>query len=88
MKYTLQTLTPKLHPQWRSRLQTKCANQNAEIAIDQIRTISKQRLKRKIDKLSDVQSAQLRKIITAYVFFFKYHRFFHIEKRTVLISYY
>ena len=58
------TLTSKLHPQWRSRLQTKCANQSAEIAIDQIRTISKQRLKRKIDKLSDVQSAQLRRIIT------------------------
>jgi mRNA interferase MazF len=57
-------LTSKLHPEWRSRLQTKCANQSAEIAIDQIRTISKQRLKRKIDKLSDVHSAQLRRIIT------------------------
>lgn len=57
-------LTSKLHPQWRTRLQIKCANKNSEIAIDQIRTISKQRLKNKIDKLSDAKSAQLRKIIT------------------------
>ena len=57
-------LTSKLHPQWRSRLQIKCANKNAEIAVDQIRTISKQRLKAKIDKLSDIKAAQLRKLIT------------------------
>jgi mRNA interferase MazF len=57
-------LTSKLHPKWRSRLQIKCANKNAEIAVDQIRTISKQRLKTKIDKLSDIKAAQLRKLIT------------------------
>ena len=28
-------LTSKLHPQWRSRLQTKCANKNAEIGGQQ-----------------------------------------------------
>ena len=57
-------LTSKLHPQWRTRLQIKCANKNAEIAVDQIRTISKQRLKNKIDKLSNSKAAQLRKLIT------------------------
>ena len=57
-------LTSKLHPLWRTRLQIKCANQNAEIAVDQIRTISKQRLKKKLDKLSDTKAAQLRKLIT------------------------
>lgn len=57
-------LTSKLHPQWRTRLQIKCANKNAEIAVDQIRTISKQRLQKKIDKLSSSKSAQLRKLIT------------------------
>lgn len=57
-------LTSKLHPQWRSRLQIKCGNKNAEIAVDQIRTISKQRLKNKIDKLSNIKAAQLRKLIT------------------------
>ncbi|CCK80244.1 PemK-like protein [Desulfobacula toluolica Tol2] len=57
-------LTSKLHPQWRTRLQIKCVNKKSEIAVDQIRTISKQRLKKKIDKLSNTKSAQLRKLIT------------------------
>jgi len=39
-------------------------NKKAEIAVDQIRTISKQRLKNKIDKLSNIKAAQLRKLIT------------------------
>jgi len=57
-------LTSKLHPQWRTRLQIKCAGNPSEIAVDQIRTISRQRLKRKIDKLSTAKAAQLRKLIT------------------------
>jgi mRNA interferase MazF len=57
-------LTSRLHPKWRSRLQVDCAGQVAEIAVDQVRTISKQRLKQKIDQLSDENSAQLRKLIT------------------------
>jgi mRNA interferase MazF len=57
-------LTSKLHPQWRTRIQIKCAKRDAEIAVDQIRTISKLRLKNKIDQLSSSQAAQLRKLIT------------------------
>ena len=57
-------LTSQLHPQWRTRLLIKCANKTAEIAVDQIRTISKQRLKEKIDKLVKIKAAQLRKLIT------------------------
>ncbi len=57
-------LTSKLHPKWRTRLQVKCANQKAEIAVDQIRTISKQRLKKRVDQLSETKAAQLRKLIT------------------------
>ncbi len=57
-------LTSKLHPQWRTRIQIKCAKMDAEIAVDQIRTISKQRLKKKIDTLSSIKAAQLRKLIT------------------------
>jgi len=56
-------LTSKIHPHWRTRLQIKCANKKAEIAVDQIRTISKQRLKNKIDKLSKTKAAELRKLI-------------------------
>jgi mRNA interferase MazF len=39
-------------------------DKEAEIAVDQIRTISKQRLKKKIDELSNIKAAQLRKLIT------------------------
>ena len=57
-------LTSKLHIQWRTRLQIKYANRKAEIAVDQIRTISKQRLGKKIDSLPETSAVQLRKIIT------------------------
>jgi mRNA interferase MazF len=56
-------LTSKLHPTWRSRLQIDCAGKAAEIALDQIRTISQQRLKQKIDRLTDESAAQLRQLI-------------------------
>lgn len=57
-------LTSRLHPQWRGRLQIQCAGQDAEIAVDQIRAISKRRLRRRIDRLSVQEAAQLRRIIT------------------------
>ena len=56
-------LTTTLHPQWRGRLQVRCAGQDAEIAVDQIRTISKRRLERRIDRLSAGDAAKLRRII-------------------------
>ncbi|MGR3317803.1 MAG: type II toxin-antitoxin system PemK/MazF family toxin [Candidatus Anammoxibacter sp.] len=36
----------------------------AEIAVDQIRTISKKRLKQKVDKLSSEEAMNLRQLIT------------------------
>lgn len=57
-------LTSKLHPAWRSRIQTPCEGQQAEIAVDQIRTISKKRLKKKIDTLSAEIARKLRHLIT------------------------
>jgi len=57
-------LTSALHSQWRSRLQIQCAGKNAEIAVDQIRTISKERLQKKIDKLTGDEAGQLRRIVT------------------------
>ena len=56
-------LTSALHPQWRSRLQIQCAGKKAEIAVDQIRTISKQRLRDQIDRLSAEAAGQLRRLI-------------------------
>ncbi len=57
-------LTTSLHPHWRGRMQIQCAGKEAEIAADQIRTISKQRLKRRIDNLFGDDAAQLRRLIT------------------------
>ncbi len=57
-------LTTKLHPKCRSRIQTKCNQTIVEIAVDQIRTISKKRLKKKIDELTTDNTFQLRCLIT------------------------
>jgi mRNA interferase MazF len=57
-------LTTKLHPRWRSRLQVTCAGRRAEIAVDQIRTVSKERLGRKLDALDAPLAARLRRLIT------------------------
>jgi mRNA interferase MazF len=57
-------LTSSLHPQWRSRIQIVCAGKDAEIAVDQIRTISKRRLKEKLDVLSEDVAVRLRRLIT------------------------
>jgi mRNA interferase MazF len=57
-------LTTKLHPTWRSRIQVNCAGQPSEIAVDQIRTIAKQRLYKRIDKLDPQTAKQLRQLIT------------------------
>lgn len=56
--------TTKLHPQWRSRIQCVIDTKDAEIAVDQIRTISKKRIKNKIDTISSEINAQLRALIT------------------------
>ena len=61
---TVCPLTGQLHPGWRSRVQIKCAGKPAEIAVDQIRTISKQRLGRKISSLSESEASTLRRVIT------------------------
>jgi mRNA interferase MazF len=57
-------LTTQLHPEWRSRIQTTCEGKAAEIAVDQIRTISKLRLIKKLDKLPQTDIVLLRQLIT------------------------
>ena len=56
-------LTTKLHPRWRSRIQVICARRKAEIAVDQIRTISKDRLDKRLDHLSAADAARVRRLI-------------------------
>ena len=56
-------LTSQLHPAWRSRIAITCAGEPSEIAVDQIRTVSKLRLKRVVDRLTAADAEQLRKLI-------------------------
>ncbi|WP_419164124.1 type II toxin-antitoxin system PemK/MazF family toxin [Candidatus Palauibacter sp.] len=57
-------VTTTLHPQWRSRVQIRCAGKDAEIAVDQIRVIRKQRLRNRLDRLTAEEAAALRRLIT------------------------
>jgi len=61
---TVCPLTSQLHPQWRSRLAIRCAGKPAEIAVDQIRTLSKARLGSRIGSLSPDEAAALRRAMT------------------------
>lgn len=57
-------LTITLHSRWRSRIQITCAGRKAEIAVDQIRTVSKERLGRRLDTIEPREAARLRQLIT------------------------
>ena len=57
-------LTTQLHPTWRSRLVVRSGRLKAEIAADQIRSISKERLGRKLGKLTDDEALALRRLLT------------------------
>lgn len=56
-------LTTRLHPTWRTRLAVQCAGKEAEIAPDQIRTLSTQRLVKKIDILAPADAVRLRDLL-------------------------
>ena len=56
-------LTTQLHPDWRSRLSVKLAGKPAEIAVDQIRVVSKNRLGKKLGALSSIETAALRRLL-------------------------
>lgn len=56
-------LTSQLHHAWASRVQCKCAGQQSEIAVDQIRTVSKYRLQKHIGKIDSETAAQVREVI-------------------------
>lgn len=57
-------LTTTIHPGWRSRIQIRCAGKNAEVAVDQIRAISKDRIIKKIDQMPLLVSKEVRRLIT------------------------
>ena len=61
---TVCPLTTQFHPSWRTRLGVRVGRREAEIAVDQIRTISKSRLGRKVTTLSAKDASSLRRLIT------------------------
>ena len=61
---TVCPLTTQLHPGWRSRLGVRAGRHDAEIAVDQIRTISRTRIGRKLALLTDDEARSLRRLIT------------------------
>ena len=61
---TVCPMTSQLHPAWRCRLQVRCGRRAAEIAVDQIRTISKVRLGPRMGSLSEDEASALRRLIT------------------------
>jgi mRNA interferase MazF len=57
-------LTSTRHPRWRSRVGCTIAGVEGEVAVDQIRTVSRARLGGMLGTLDDSQAASIRHIIT------------------------
>ncbi|HEY2775747.1 MAG TPA: type II toxin-antitoxin system PemK/MazF family toxin [Candidatus Binatia bacterium] len=57
-------LTSQLRPSWRSRVQVRCEGRPADVAVDQIRAVSKSRIGDRIGKLSADEAATLRRVLT------------------------
>lgn len=61
---TVCPLASQLHPTWRTRLGVRVGRESTEIAVDQIRTISKARLGKRLGALSEQDASALRRLIT------------------------
>lgn len=57
-------LTTKVHPGWRSRLQVEFGGELGEIAADQIRVVSMQRIRKQIGSLTVDDAAALRELLS------------------------
>ena len=57
-------VTSRIHSRWPSRVQSTVGGRPAEIAVDQIRTVAKARLGKRIDVLSPSIAAGVRHVIT------------------------
>jgi mRNA interferase MazF len=61
---TICPLTTQLNATWRTRLTVRVGRRDADIAVDQIRTVSKTRLGKKMGALSEAEARALRRLIT------------------------
>jgi mRNA interferase MazF len=57
-------LTTAIHLQWRSRVQVEVKGKRSEVAIDQIRTLSKRRLYEKIGTITADEALRVRLLIS------------------------
>jgi mRNA interferase MazF len=56
-------LTSQLREDWRCRLRIRCAGREADVAVDQIRTVNKSRLVKRIDRLKPNGAQLLRELV-------------------------
>ena len=56
-------LNSQLHPHWASRVQCQCDGVTSEIAVDQIRTVSKSRLRRRLGRINASTAQELRQVV-------------------------
>jgi len=57
-------ITSQIHLGWRSRLQIRLKGRVGEIAVDQIRSVAKERLGKKIQALPPSDAAVLRQLLS------------------------
>jgi mRNA interferase MazF len=57
-------ITSHLHPRWPSRIQVTVGGRRSEIAVDQIRTVARERFGNRVGRLSEVIAAEVRHLIT------------------------
>lgn len=60
---TICPLTSQLHPTWRTRLELRVGRKPAEVAVDHIRAVSKDRIGNKLGALSVNEAGALRRLI-------------------------
>lgn len=57
-------LTSSLHPQWRSRVQVTIKGSKSEVAVDQIRTLPRERLYRRMGSIHADDALKIRILIS------------------------
>ena len=56
-------ITSQLRNDWRCRLRIRCAGREADVAVDQIRTVNKSRFVKRIDRLKPSVAQLLRELV-------------------------
>ena len=57
-------ITSSRHPKWKSRIQIDCAGRQCEVAVDQIRVVSRDLIGAKLDELNPSSLHDLKSLIS------------------------